>query len=171
MVLFLSNATLELSNFSVHAPSGEGWRGTSPDENAAEVRFYNSQMKAVITVEDKRLANPVPDVEEKLTQLSEAIEKRFSEHGKLIVSEHTVETRTGAQCLYERIIINSPELTATGFPPGNVAIHDLECIYGPDHRAMATFKYMYPTQGSADEQKKVVQDFFAGINFKLPPKK
>lgn len=171
MVPVPSNATMELPNFSMHAPSGEGWRGTNPDENTVEIRFYNSQMKAAITVEDKRLANPVPNVEGKLSQLSQAIEKRFSEHGKLILSEHVVETRPGAQCLYQRIIINSPELTAPGLPPGNVAIHELECIYGRAHQGFATFRYMYPTQGSADEQKKVAQSFFSGINFKLPPAK
>jgi hypothetical protein len=171
MVPVPANATMELPNFLMHAPSGEGWRVTNPDENAAEIRFENSQLRAEIAVEDKKLANPVPNVEEKLAQLSQAIEKQFSQHGKLILSEHAVETRPGAQCLYQRIIINSPELTAPGLPPGNVAVHALECIYGPDHQGMATFRYMYPTQGSADEQKKVVQEFFAGINFKLPPAK
>lgn len=166
-----SNATMELPHFSMHAPSGEAWRGTNPDENTVEIRFYNSQMKAAISVEDKKLDTPVPNVEEKLAQLSQAIEKQSSQHGKLILSEHTVEKRPGAQCLYQRIIINSPELTATGLPPGNVAIHELECIYGPDHQGFATFRYMYPTQGSTDEQKKVAQEFFAGINFKLPPAK
>lgn len=171
MIPVPSNATMQLPNFSLHAPSGQGWRVTEPDENAVGIRFENSALKAGITVDDGAMANPVPNVQEKLAQLAQAVEKSFSQHGKLVLSEHAVETRPGAQCLYQRIIISSPELSAPGLPPGNMAVHALECIYGPDHKGIAKFRYMYPTQGSADPQKKVVQAFFAGINFKLPPAK
>ncbi|MGE5324711.1 MAG: hypothetical protein ACM3SW_17730 [Actinomycetota bacterium] len=143
---------------------------TQPDPNATEIRFENSVFKAGITVDDGRLAEAVPNVHEKLEQLAQATEKRFSQHGKLILSEHSVDSRPGAQCLYQRIIINSPEFAARGLPP-NLAIHSLACIYGADHQGIANFRYMYPTQGSADEQKKVAQAFFAGITFKQTPAK
>ena len=171
MVPVPPHSTMDLPNFSMHAPSGEGWRVTEPDENTAAIRFENRAMQAGITVEDGAMANPVPNVKEKLDQLAQAIEKNFSQHGKLILSEHAVESRPGAQCLHQRIIISSPELSAPGQPPGNMAVHALECIYGPDHKGIAKFRYMYPTQGSADPQKKLVEEFFAGITFKLPPAK
>ena len=155
----------------MQAPSGEGWQVSKPDEKFAGIRFENPALNAGITVDDESLANPITNVQEKLTQLSQAIEKRFSQHGKLVLSEHVMETRPGGQCLYERIIFSSPEFTAAGMPPGNLAIHDLECIFGPDHRGIAHLRYMYPTQGKADKQKKLATDFFANIKFNLPTAK
>lgn len=141
-----------------------------PDKNAAELRFENRALNAGIIVDDGRLGGPVSNVREKLLNLSQAMEKRFSQHGKLILSEHSIDSRPGAQCLYQRIILNSPEVAMPGLPP-NTAVHSLACIYDADHGRMATFSYMYPTQGNADEQKKVAQAFFAGISFKQKPAK
>lgn len=166
MVPVPADATMDLPNFSIHAPSGEGWQVNDPDEDAEGLRLQNSVLKAAITVDDGKMSNAVSDVEGKLTQLAQATEKRFSEHGKLVLSEHALETRPGAQCLYQRIIINSPELGS-----GNMAVHALACIYGPDHKGIANFRYMYPVQGTADEQKKIVREFFDGINFKTSAEK
>lgn len=161
---------MDLPNFSMHSPSGEGWLVTQPDKSAAQLQFENRALNAGIIVDDGRLGGPVSNVREKLLNLSQAMEKRFSQHGKLILSERSIDSRPGAQCLYQRIIINSPEVAMPGLP-SNTAVHSLACIYDADHRRMATFSYMYPTQGTADEQKKVAQAFFAGISFKQTPAK
>jgi hypothetical protein len=162
-----SNTILKLSDFSMRMPSGEAWRMTKPDENAEEIRFENSQLKAEITVEKWRLTDPIPNVQEKLAQLAQAAEKVFSRHGRLIVSEYAVTSVPGAECLYLRIIIDSPEFSAPGPTRDNLAMHTLECIYGPDHLGKAEFRYTYPTQGSADPQQNLAKEFFAGIAFKL----
>ncbi len=160
MVPVPADATMDLPNFSINSPSGEGWLVTDPDEDADGIRFENRGLKAAITVDDGKMSNPVPNVEEKLTQLAQATERRFSEHGKLVLSEHALESRPGAECLYQRIIINSPELGS-----GNMAVHALACVYGADHKGIANFRYMYPVQGTADAQKKIVREFFDGIKF------
>ncbi len=165
MVPVASDVTIDLPNFSINAPSGEGWLVTDPDADTEGLRFQNSALKAAITVDDGKMGSPVPNVEEKLTQLAQATEKRFAEHGKVVLSEHVIAARPGAQCLNQTIIISSPELG-----PGNMAVHALACIYGADHKGIANFRYMYPTQGTADEQKKLIAEFFDGISFKTSPK-
>ena len=139
-----------------------------PNENDTELRFENNILKAEITVEDRKLTKPVPNPQEKLAQLALSAENVFSQRGKVLLSEHVVEARPGAECLYERIIVTPRELPSTGGIPATMAMHVLECLYGPDHSWDAQFMYTYPTQGRSDPQQKQIKEFFAGIDFKVP---
>lgn len=171
MVAVEPDTAIELRNFSMRVPSGEGWRMTKTDVDTVELRLQNDRLMVGIRVLDQVLDKPPANPEEKLAELSRSNEKVFAQHAKITHTEHTIEKRDGAQCLSQSTILNSPELQEPGKPSADTAIHSLQCIYGADHRGLAEFQFIHPMQGKPDDQKKLAQEFFAGVTFKAPAAK
>ncbi len=160
------NTAIELRNFSMHVPSGEGWRMTKADIDTPDLRLQNDKLMVGIRVLDQVMDKPAANPEAKLAELSRSNERVFAQHGRIVHTEHTIEKRAGAQCLNQSTVINSPELQEQGKPAADTAIHSLQCIYGADHRGLAEFQFIHPMQGKPDDQKKLAQEFFAGVIFK-----
>jgi hypothetical protein len=174
-----SAATMDMGKFTIHPPTGNGWRlaGFDPAKHPdAKTGFHNPSLKAWATVEDKELKPPADDVNQRLLAMKEEIDAMLLSREKVVLFEGKLETHSGAECLHLRTIrpataelLSDPQFGASA--SANFATHSLICIYGEKHDRVTTLNYLYPTQGKDDAQSQHVRDFFASVKFKDAPAK
>jgi hypothetical protein len=174
-----SAATMDMGKFTIHPPTGNGWRlagvdaGKHPDMKTG---FHNPSLQAWATVQDKELTPPADDVNQRLLAMKEEIDAVLFSREKVVLFEGNLETHGGAGCLHLRTVrpASAELLSDLQFPvepAGNYALHSLICIYGEKHDRVTTLHYMYPTQGTSDAQGQHARDFFASLKFKDAPAK